>query len=568
MNRIAHLPHRPFDDTSNRRLPDAVRWTRTLFKGRWNASCAVHSRSLDVPLQVDTAIESNHGLQTSKTPPNAPPHSSPLLKTGVPGLDDVLGGGFTQGRLYLVEGSPGAGKTTIAMQFLMEGVRAGERVLYVTLSETDEELKGVALSHGWNLDGIDVREMLPSPDALSPDEQYTIFHPSEIELGETTMRILADVDRVNPTRVVFDSLSELRLLAGNSLRYRRQILALKQFFAGRRCTVLLLDDMTAQEHDLQVQSIAHAVIRLEQLNPDFGSSRRRLIVLKFRGQAFRGGYHDYKIVRGGFIVFPRLVAAEHLEVLKHEQISSGVPELDAMFGGGIDRGTSTLLVGAPGTGKSTLAIQYAIAAAQRGECAALFVFDEVVGTLRARAEGMGMPLSKYVESGQIRIRQVDPSELSPGEFVHEIREAVTEHQARVVVIDSLNGYLNAMPDERFLIIHLHEVLSFLAQSGVATLLIGAQRGVMGLQMTAPVDASYLADTVVLLRHFEKRSEVHQAISVIKKRVGQHERSIRSFKLSARGIAVGPPLRGLRGILTGVPEETAVPDDVPMLSASI
>ncbi|HEX5737952.1 MAG TPA: ATPase domain-containing protein, partial [Hydrogenophaga sp.] len=481
-------------------------------------------------------------MHTLTTEPSAQGQTNHLFKTGVPGLDDVLGGGFTQGRLYLAEGIPGSGKTTIAMQFLMEGVRAGERVLYVTLSETEEELQGVAASHGWNLDGIEIREMLPSTDALSPDEQHTIFHPSEVELGETTLRILADVDRVNPTRVVFDSLSELRLLAGNSLRYRRQILALKQFFAGRNCTVLLLDDMTAQEHDLQVQSIAHAVIRLEQVHPDFGSSRRRLVIVKYRGQSFRGGYHDYKIVHGGFVVFPRLVASEHNKGLIPERLSSDIEALDAMFGGGIDRGTSTLLVGAPGTGKSSLAIQYAVAGARRGECAALFIFDETTATLRARAEGMGMPLSRHIDAGLIRIRQVNPSELSPGEFVHEIRQAVTEHHAKVVVIDSLNGYLNAMPDERFLIVQLHELLTFLSQSGVASILIGAQHGIMGLQMTAAVDASYLADTVVLLRHFEKGGEVQQAISVMKKRLGQHERSIRSFKTTARGIAVGPPLR--------------------------
>lgn len=474
------------------------------------------------------------------------------LKTGVPGLDDVLGGGFAPGRLYLAEGIPGSGKTTIAMQFLMEGVRSGERVLYVTLSETEEELQGVAVSHGWNLDGIEIRELLPSTDVLSPDEQYTIFHPSEVELGETTLRILADVDRVNPTRVVFDSLSELRLLAGNSLRYRRQILALKQFFAGRNCAVLLLDDMTANEHDLQVQSIAHAVIRLEQNHPGFGVSRRRLVVLKYRGQAFRAGYHDYKIVRGGFLVFPRLVASEHRDALVPTSLPSGIEALDAMMGGGMDGGTSTLLLGAPGTGKSSLAMQYAMAAARQGDGAALFIFDESVATLRARAEGMGMPISTYIDSGHIRVRQVDPSELSPGELVHEIRQAVTVHQTKVVVIDSLNGYLNAMPDERFLIVQLHELLTFLGQSGVATILIGAQHGIMGLQMSAAVDASYLADTVVLLRHFEKGGEVLQAISVMKKRIGRHERSIRSFSMGAQGIAVGPPLRELRGVFTGVP----------------
>ncbi|QHE87117.1 ATPase domain-containing protein [Hydrogenophaga sp. BPS33] len=483
---------------------------------------------------------------------SAPPSPSAPLGTGVAGLDDILGGGLTPGRLYLVEGTPGSGKTTIAMQFLMEGVRQGEPVLYITLSETADELEGVAHSHGWHLDGIEIREMLPAADALSPDEQYTVFHPSEVELGETTVRILADVERINPTRVVFDSLSELRLLAGSSLRYRRQILALKQFFAGRHCTVMLLDDMTATEHDLQVQSISHAVLRMEQITPDYGNSRRRLTVLKYRGQAFRGGYHDYKIVRGGLTVFPRLVAAEHVEPVRQTKLPSGLQELDDLLGGGIERGTSTLFVGAPGTGKSSVAMQFALAAAERGETAALFIFDESVATLRTRCEGMGMPIGGLIDSGLIRVRQIDPAELSPGEFVHEIRQAVQEHHASVVVIDSLNGYLNAMPDERFLIVQLHELLTFLGQAGVATLLIGAQHGLIGSQMHSPVDASYLADAIVLMRYFEADGEVHQAISVLKKRSGLHERSIRSFTMGARGILLGPPLRQFRGILTGVP----------------
>lgn len=476
----------------------------------------------------------------------------PLLRTGVPGLDDVLGGGLTANRLYLLEGAPGAGKTTVAIQFLRSGATAGEPVLYVTLSETASELAGVARSHGWSLDGIDVREMLPAEDALEPDEQSTVFHPAELELSQKTLAILADVDRIKPTRIVFDSLSELRLLAGGSLRYRRQILALKQFFAGRQCTVLLLDDMTASEHDLQVQSIAHAVLRLEQLHSDYGSVRRRLVVTKYRGRAFREGYHDYKVVRGGLVVFPRLVAAEHAPPVQQTRMPSGLQALDDLLGGGVERGTSTLVVGAPGTGKSSLAIQYAFAAAQRGECAALFLFDESIATLRTRCAGMGMELGPFLDAGLIRLRQVDPAQLSPGELAHEIRQSVLEHRARVVVLDSLNGYLNAMPDERFLIAQLHELLTFLGQAGVASLLVGAHHGLIGLQMQTPVDASYLADAVVMLRYFELDGEVRQAISVVKKRGGAHERTIRAFAIGRRGIEIGAPLRHFRGILTGVP----------------
>ncbi|WP_326535272.1 ATPase domain-containing protein [Pseudorhodoferax sp.] len=476
----------------------------------------------------------------------------PLVQIGVPGLDDVLGGGLTSNRLYLLEGAPGAGKTTIAMQFLLEGARRGEPVLYVTLSETAHELAGVSRSHGWNLAGVHIREMLPNQDTLEPDEQYTMFHPSEVELSETTLKILADVDRLRPQRVVFDSLSELRLLAGNSLRYRRQILALKQFFAGRNCTVLLLDDMTAMEHDLQVQSISHAVIRLDQQHADYGATRRRLLVTKYRGQNFRTGYHDYKIMRGGLQVFPRLVAAEHAMPLEQVRMPSGLPALDTLLGGGLERGTSTLFVGAPGTGKSTLAMQFALAAARRGERASLFIFDESIYTLRTRCAGMGMDLGPYLDQGLIRVRQVDPAELSPGEFVHLVREAVTVHDSKVLLIDSLNGYLNAMPDERFLIVQLHELLTFLGQHGVATLMIGAHQGLIGANMTSAVDASYLADAVVLLRYFELAGEVRQAISVVKKRGGQHERTIRDFSMSETGIRIGDPLRNFRGILTGVP----------------
>jgi circadian clock protein KaiC len=386
---------------------------------------------------------------------------------------------------------------------------------------------------------------------LDPDEQNTMFHASEVELGATMKEVLTTVTELNPTFVVFDSLSELRLLAGNALRYRRQILALKQFFTGRHCTAVLLDDMTASEQDLQMQSIAHGVIRLEQLNPDYGSERRRLRVMKYRGTKFRGGYHDYVIERGGIRVFPRLVAAEHRRAPGSQKLGSEIPELDTLLGGGLEEGTSTLIVGAAGTGKSTIAAQFAVAAAGRGQRAALFVFDESPSTLISRCTALGIGLSPAVNAGQITIQQVDPAELSPGEFTNRIREAVTD-KASVVIIDSLNGYLNAMPGERYLAIQLHELLMYLGQQGVATILIAAHHGMIGSHMSAPVDATYLADAVILLRYFEAGGEVRQAISVVKKRGGPHERTIREFQLDKKGIHVGPPLREFRGILTGTP----------------
>ena len=484
------------------------------------------------------------------------PHSSKaaLAKTGISGLDDILGGGFTPHRLYLIEGVPGSGKTTLAVQFLLEGIRQGEPVLYVTLSESTEELRAVAVSHGWSLDGITIRELVASEASLSSDEQYTMFHPSEVELSETTKTILADVERVKPARVVFDSLSELRLLAGNPLRYRRQILALKQFFSGRNCTVLLLDDMTSASHDLQVQSIAHGVVRLEQLYPEYGAERRRLIVLKYRGVQFRGGYHDYIIKRGGIEVYPRLIAGEYRRALIEDRHGSGIAELDRLLGGGIECGTSTLIVGAAGTGKSSLAAQFVAAAAKRGQNSALFIFDESIQTLLTRAAGLGIELRKYVDAGAVTIQQVNPAELSPGEFAHAIKRSVEVQNAKVIVIDSLNGYLNAMPEERFLIIQLHELLSYLGQAGVATILIGAQPGLIGSQMHTPVDASYLADAIILMRYFEARGEVRQAISVVKKRGGAHERTIREFRLEPGRITLGEPLRDFRGVLTGMPIE--------------
>ena len=478
--------------------------------------------------------------------------SGSLASTGVRGLDDVLSGGLTRKRLYLVEGMPGSGKTTLALQFLMAGAKEGEPVLYVTLSETAEELRAVAESHEWTLNGVEIRELAPTEGVLDPEEQNTMFHPSETELASTTQLILEDVERLRPTRVVFDSLSELRLLAGSALRYRRQILALKQFFASRDCTVLLLDDMTATDHDLQMQSIAHGVVLLEQLNPEYGAERRRVRIVKYRGVKFRGGFHDFVIARGGIQVFPRLVAAEHRRRGSHTKLASQIAELDILLGGGIEEGTSTLVIGAAGTGKSTVAAQFATAAASRGQRAALFVFDESPTTLLSRCEQLGIDLQAQLDAGRATIQQVDPAELTPGEFIHAIRRAVEIDDAKLVVIDSLNGYLSAMPGEQYLTIQLHELLMYLGQMGVATILVGAHHGLIGSQMVAPIDASYLADAVVVLRYFEHRGEVRQTIAVVKKRGGQHERTLREFRLGPEGITVGRPLREFRGVLTGTP----------------
>jgi circadian clock protein KaiC len=479
--------------------------------------------------------------------------SPPRAATGIAGLDDILGGGLTANRLYLIEGMPGSGKTTLAFQFLIEGARRGEKVLYVTLSETETEIRDVAASHGWDLDGVSIRELIPSEDALLPGEQYTMFHPSEVELSETTKRILADVEAVKPSRLVFDSLSELRLLAGSPLRYRRQILALKQFFSGRHCTVLLLDDLTSNQHDLQVQSIAHGALLLQHTMPAYGLQQRRVSVTKFRGSDFRGGYHDYVIHRGGIKVFPRLIAAEHRALPKLDYLPSGIAELDALMGGGIERGTSTLLLGAAGTGKSTIAALFAASAGKRGEHAALFLFDESPHTLFGRMKGLGTDLEPYVEAGHVSVRQIDPAQLSPGQLAHILREAVENEKATVVIIDSLNGYLQSMPDERFLVAQLHELLIYLGQQGVASVLINAHQGLMS-PVHAGVDASYIADAIVLIRYFELEGEVRQALSVMKKRSGAHERSIRELRMHKGRITVGEPLRNYRGVLTGVPEK--------------
>jgi circadian clock protein KaiC len=473
------------------------------------------------------------------------------VSTGIAGLDHVLGKGLPAKRVYLIEGDPGAGKTTLGLQFLRDGIANGEKVLYVTLSETRAELTAVAESHGWTLEGMDVHELSPSEESVKPDDQYTFFHPSEVELSETTKAVLAEVDRINPSRVVFDSLSEMRLLAREPLRYRRQILGLKQFFIGRNCTVLLLDDRTSQAGDLQLQSLAHGVVTLEQLAPEYGAERRRLRIIKMRGVRFQGGYHDFIIATGGLRIFPRLVAAESRLEASYGSASTCIQRLDALLGGGLDRGTSSLFIGPAGAGKSAIATQIAVAAAARGEHVAMYLFDEGLETFRRRAAGLGADVTDHVASGHLTLTQVDPAELSPGEFAERVRTAVVENRASVVVIDSLNGYLNAMPEERFLLAQLHELFMFLRQHGVLAISVVAQHGLVG-QMQTPVDLSYLADNVLLLRFFEARGAVRQAISVLKKRSGPHEKTIRELRLESSGITVGEPLVEFQGVLTGVP----------------
>lgn len=477
-------------------------------------------------------------------------------KTGIPGFDQIACSGLIPGRLYLLDGDPGAGKTTFALQYLLEGIREGERCLYVTLSETREELAAGAQSHGWTLDGIEVVELVADPAELDGESDLTMLNPSEVELTETTRKVLEAVERFKPARMVFDSLSELRLLAQSSLRYRRQILALKQFFVGRECTVVLLDDRTAEGPDLQLHSIAHGVISLEFSAPAYGKIRRELQILKFRGSDFLSGFHDFVIRAGGIVVFPRLVASDHAAVFERSNIASGVQALDILLGGGIERGTSTLLIGPPGCGKSTIAFQYAAAAAARNDHAVAFIFDETRGALLGRSKGLGVRFTEGSGPGELLIRQVDPAEISPGEFAHVVRESVERDQARVVIIDSLNGYLNAMPQSGYLPSQLHELLSYLNNRGVATFLVVAQSGMMGANMVSPIDASYLADSVILLRYFEHAGKVKKAISVLKKRTGQHEESIREMWFDHGGIHLSDPLLQLRGVLTGSPVEIA------------
>ena len=470
---------------------------------------------------------------------------------GIAGLDAVLAGGLPRDRLYLVEGTPGTGKTTLALQFLLEGQRLGERGMYVTLSETADELRASAASHGWSLDGLSIVELVVEAD-LGGEQEQTLLHPAEFELGEATGRILERLEQERPARLVLDSLSELRLLAQTALRYRRQVLALKHRFTSQRCTVLLLDDQTAEPRDLQLHSIAHGVIALELSSNRYGATRRSLSVVKLRGVKFRGGYHDYTIEMGGLAVYPRLVASGHDRVeLSPVAVGTGLAELDALMGGGLVPGTSTLVMGPTGTGKTSTATHCLLAALERGDRAAMFMFDEGLRTFFARSTSLGMELRPYLGTGQLRVRQIEPSELSPGEFVHHVRHAVETEGARLVLIDSLNGYLHAMPNESYLILQMHELLSYLSQHDVVTLLILGQHGLVG-DVRADVDLSYLSDTIILMRFFEAAGSVRRGLSVVKTRMSRHEPTIREFSLGANGLSIGQVLRDFEGVLSGTP----------------
>jgi circadian clock protein KaiC len=473
-----------------------------------------------------------------------------MASTGIAGLDEILNGGLTPDRMYLVEGTPGTGKTTLGLGFLLEGAAKEELGLYITLAETEVELRAVGKSHGWVLDDLSLFEMVPA-DGFGEDQEQTLLHPSEVELGETVRNIMAKVDELRPARVVLDSLSELRLLAQSPIRYRRQILALKHFFSTRQCTVLLLDDKGASGSDLQLHSIAHGVISLDQTLASFGGQRRRVHVVKMRGVRFQGGYHDFEIERGGLRVYPRLVASDHMAVECGPPVSTGSFELDALLGGGLVPGTATLLTGPAGVGKTTATVQCMIAALRRGERAAYFLFDERMPTLMTRSATLGMDLQPYIANGQLEMRAIDPAEMSPGEFAGAMRDAVEVHGASVVVIDSLNAYLQSMPNEQFLVLQMHEMLTYLGQKGIISLLVLGLHGVMG-DIRSDVDLSYLSDTVVQLRYFEAYGEVRQAISVIKTRTSQHERTIREYQIGTDGLQVGEPLREFQGVLTGVP----------------
>ncbi|GGB40171.1 serine/threonine protein kinase [Sphingomonas metalli] len=472
-------------------------------------------------------------------------------RTGIAGLDNVLRGGFDRSRSFLLEGSPGTGKTTVALQFLLAGVAEGERCLYVTLSETEDELRASAASHGWDLAGIDLYELIPPENLLDEHQQQSLLYSSDLELGETTKRIFEVFERVRPDRVVLDSLSEIRLLAQSSLRYRRQILALKHYFAKSSATVLMLDDLTTDTNDKTVHSVAHGVIRIEELTPEYGAERRRIRVIKYRGRRFRGGFHDATIQEGGFRVFPRLVSAEHRADFARDLVITDKPEFNALLGGGIERGSSVLVLGPAGTGKSSVSLTFVRTAIERGERAAMFVFDEEISLLVQRARGIGIDLQVMIDAGALHLEQVDAAELSPGEFAARVRDCVETRGARTVVIDSLNGYQAAMPGEQALVLHLHEILQYLNRQGVTTFLTVAQHGLVG-DMQTPVDVTYLADTVILLRYFEALGQVRRAISIVKKRTGPHENTIREYRIDQKGITLGAPLTKFQGVLRGVP----------------
>lgn len=477
--------------------------------------------------------------------------ASEKARFGIAGLDDITDGGLARGRLYLLEGSPGTGKTTIATQFLIEGAAAGEPCLYITLSETEDEFRAGAESHGWNLDGIDIFELLPPEELLDEDQQQSLLYSSDLELGETTKRIFEVFDRVKPMRVVVDSLSEIMLLAQSPLRYRRQILALKHNFARNGATVLMLDDLTADQNDGTMHSIAHGVIHLDELSPAYGSERRRTRIVKYRGQKYRGGYHDFIIEPGGVRVFPRLVSSEHRTSFDRAPVTTESTELNALLGGGIERGSSVLILGPTGTGKSLLSLTFVATAVARGECAAMFVFDEELGLLFNRALGLGIDLQAMIDAGRLIIRQVDAAELSPGEFSEHVRRSVETYDAKTVVIDSVNGFQASMPQEQELVLHMHELLQYLNRQGATTFLTVAQHGLVG-DMRTPVEVTYLADTVILLRYFEARGQVRRAMSIIKKRTGPHENTIREYVIDTRGITLGAPLTGFHGVLRGIP----------------
>jgi circadian clock protein KaiC len=482
-----------------------------------------------------------------------PAASAAVVSTGIAGLDQVMQGGWPRRRMFLVRGRPGTGKTTMAMQFLLDGRRRGESGLYVTLSETKEELELVAASHEWSLEGLTLIELSALDQRLRPESQSTLLHPAEFELQNTIRWLESEITRLRPKRLVLDSLAELRLMAQSSLRYRRQMLALKTTLAAHDCTVLLLDDGSTEAGDPQIESIAHGVLDLEHLRQEYGAERRRLGVLKLRGVRFRGGFHDFTIRTGGLVVYPRLVAAEHGGDFTPGNLGTGLDSMDALLGGGLARGTSTLLLGPAGCGKSSLALQFAVAALGRGQKAALFLFDELAATMRTRAAGLDLRIDDSIRDGRLHVRQVDPAELAPGEFALVVRELVERDGVEVVVIDSLNGLLAAMPDERFLMLQLHELLMYLAQRGIVTILVLAQHGLVGSSMGSPVDLTYLADTVVLLRFFEFGGAMKKAVSVVKKRSGRHEDTIREYELvDGVGIRVGEPLTHFRGVMTGLP----------------